>query len=184
MKNRRSRRVVKLELVVDEVDQPWSPEPEWEAGISAVLSTVSAVDPVLQVVLTNDETLREHNREYRGLDRPTDVLSFSYLEGHESHAEALLPAGTDLREYLDSPSFEGEPLLVGQILISTETVCERGAVHTAGLDEEMTFMVVHGLLHVLGFDHADEVQTARMGAEEDRLMAALGYSVIRRGEAS
>jgi ssRNA-specific RNase YbeY (16S rRNA maturation enzyme) len=42
-------------------------------------------------------------------------------------------------------------------------------------------MVVHGLLHVLGFDHADEHQNARMGVEEDRLMAALGYSVIREG---
>jgi probable rRNA maturation factor len=172
---------VKLELVVDEVDQPWSPAPEWEARMSAVLSSVSAVEPVLQVVLTNDETLREHNREYRGLDRPTDVLSFSYLEGHEHHSEALLPACTDLREYLDPPGFEGEPPLVGQILISTETVCVRGAVHTASLDEEMAFMVVHGLLHVFGFDHADEDQTARMGAEEDRLMAALGYSVIRGG---
>ena len=172
---------MKLELVVDEVAQPWSPGPEWEAGISAVLSTVSAEEPLLQVVLTDDETLRDHNREYRGLDRTTDVLSFSYLEGHEPHAEALLPAGTDLREYLDPPTFEGEPSLVGQILISTETVCARGAIHTASLEEEMAFMVVHGLLHVLGFDHADEVQTARMGAEEDRLMAALGYSVIRGG---
>jgi probable rRNA maturation factor len=172
---------VKLELVVDEVAQPWSPAPEWEAALAAVLATVSSTEPVLQVVLTNDETLREHNREYRGLDRPTDVLSFSYLEGHESQAEALLPAGADLREYLDLPAFEGEAVLAGQVLISTETVCTRGAVHTVSLEQEMAFMVVHGLLHVLGFDHADEHQLTRMGVEEDRLMTALGYSVIREG---
>ena len=175
---------MKLELVVDEVAQPWSPAPEWEAALAAVLATVSWPAAELQVVLTDDETLREHNLEYRGLDRPTDVLSFSYLEGHEFHAEALLPAGTDLREYLDLPALEGEAALAGQVLISTETVCARGAVHTASLEQEMAFMVIHGLLHVFGFDHADEPQAARMGAEEDRLMAALGYSVIREGGAA
>ena len=170
---------MKLELVVDEVARPWLVAPEWEVALATVLATVSSFEAVLQVVLTDDETLREHNREYRGVDRPTDVLSFSYLEGHETHSEALLPEGADLREYLDPPAFEGEPALAGQVLVSTETVCKRGAVHTESLEQEMAFMVVHGLLHVLGFDHADEQQLARMGAEEDRLMAAMGYSVIR-----
>ena len=175
---------MKLELVLDEVDLPWSPAPEWTAGLTSLLTSTSAAECELQVVITDDKTLREHNREYRGLDRPTDVLSFSYLENHEGHEESLLPRGADLREYLDPPGIEGEVPLAGQILVSAETVCRRGAVHTGELDQEMAFMVLHGLLHVLGFDHGDESSAAHMRAHETRLMEALGYPAPRPEDAS
>lgn len=168
---------MKLELVPDEVDLPWSAGPEWEAALHAMLASVSATAVTLQVVLTDDATLRSHNLEYRGLDRPTDVLSFSYLEGHEDHAVELLPPGADLHDYLDPPSFAGEELLAGQILISVETVFTRGALHAPDLDQEMAFMVVHGLLHVLGFDHARAKEAVRMRAEEEILMARMGYTL-------
>lgn len=173
---------MKLELVLDEVDLPWSADPEWERRLARVLAQVSSESAILQVVLTDDSTLREHNREYRGEDRPTDVLSFSYLEGHQNRPEVLLPAGTDLTEYLDPPAFEGEEPLAGQVLISVETVVARGPVHTPDLQQEMAFMVVHGLLHVLGFDHYDEAEARDMRAEEVRLMAELGYGAPRTGE--
>jgi probable rRNA maturation factor len=140
-----------------------------------VVETTSATDAVLQCVITDDATLREHNREYRGIDRPTDVLSFSYLEGHEGRGESLLPQGADLRDYLDGPAFEGETPLVGQILISAETVVGRGPVHASSLDQEMAFMLVHGMLHVLGFDHADEAEAEQMRGHELRLMAELQW---------
>ena len=166
---------MKLELVRDEVDLPWSPDPEWEARVARVVEATSATEAVLQCVITDDATLREHNREYRGIDRPTDVLSFSYLEGHEGRGESLLPVGADLRDYLDAPAFEGETPLVGQILISAETVAERGPVHTSSMDQEMAFMLVHGMLHVLGFDHADDAEAAQMRGHELRLMAELEW---------
>ena len=170
---------MKLELVLDEVELPWSPAPEWSSGLEALLAATSAADCALQVVITDDDTLRDHNREYRGLDRSTDVLSFSYLENHEGHEESLLPAGVDLHDYLDPPGPEGGPALAGQILVSAETVCRRGPVHTGVLDQEMAFMVLHGLLHVLGFDHADDASAARMREHEVRLMNALGYPAPR-----
>lgn len=166
---------MKLELVLDEVDLPWSPGPEWTRRLSRILEATSAADCVLQVVITDDETLQEHNRDYRGLDRPTDVLSFSYLEGHEGHEESLLPEGADLHDYLDPPGFPGEVPVAGQILVSAQTVVDRGAVHTEDLDQEMAFMVLHGLLHVLGFDHADSAAASRMHEHERRLMLDLGY---------
>ena len=52
---------MKLELVLDEVDLPWSPDPEWKSGLEALLAATSAADCVLQVVITDDETLQEHN---------------------------------------------------------------------------------------------------------------------------
>jgi len=170
---------VKLELVLDEVDLPWSPDPEWQRRVTELVASTSAVDAVVQFVITDDETLREHNREYRGIDQPTDVLSFSYLEGHEGLGESLLPAGTDLDDYLDAPAFEEEAPMAGQILVSAETVVRRGAMHTTCIGHEMGFMLVHGLLHVLGFDHADEEEAAAMEAQERRLMEALSWPLVR-----
>ena len=173
---------MKLELVLDEVDLPWSADPEWEPRLVRMLGTVGDASAVLQVVLTDDATLRDHNREYRGEDRPTDVLSFSYLEGAVPDPEALLPAGADLAEYLDPPAFEGDLPLAGQVLVSVETVVSRGPVHTLDLDQEMAFMVIHGLLHVLGFDHYGPEDTGRMRAQEAHLMRRLGYPAPRTGE--
>jgi probable rRNA maturation factor len=170
---------VKLELVLDEVDLPWSPDPEWRRRLGELVASTSAEDVVLQVVLTDDETLRQHNRDYRGIDRATDVLSFSYLERHEGLGESLLPAGADLDDYLDPPDFEGEERMGGQILVSVETVATRGPVHTTSLDREMAFMLVHGMLHVLGFDHADDDEAASMRAQEERLMAGLSWPLVR-----
>jgi probable rRNA maturation factor len=175
---------VKLELVLDEVDLPWSPDPEWTKRLEDLVGATSSSDVVLQVVLTDDQTLQEHNREYRGLDRPTDVLSFSYLEGHEGHGESLLPAGVDLHEYLDPPAFEGDVSLAGQILVSVETVAARGPLHTSSLEQEMGFMLVHGMLHVLGFDHGDDIEAASMRREEERLMAELSWPMVRTEDPS
>lgn len=173
---------MKLELVLDEVDLPWSADPEWEPRLARMLGTVGDASAVLQVVLTDDATLRDHNREYRGEDRPTDVLSFSYLEGTVADPEALLPAGADLAEYLDPPAFEGDRPLAGQVLVSVQTVCSRGPVHTLDFDQEMAFMVIHGLLHVLGFDHHEPSIAGRMHTQEARLMGLLGYPAPRNGE--
>ena len=175
---------MKLELVLDEVDLPWSPDPEWQSRLSELIASTSSSDVVLQVVLTDDETLHEHNREYRGIDRPTDVLSFSYLEGHEGRGESLLPAGADLNDYLDPPAFEEDVPLAGQILVSVETVVARGAVHTSSIDHEMGFMLVHGMLHVLGFDHADDEEAASMRAQEEQMMAALSWPLVRTEDPS
>ena len=68
--------------------------------------------------------------------------------------------------------------------MSVETVVARGAVHTAGLEQEMAFMLVHGMLHVLGFDHADDEEAAAMRAQEARLMAELSWPLGRTEDPS
>lgn len=117
------------------------------------------------VVLTNDEEIQELNHAWRGLDGPTDVLSFALQEGEDAE-------------------FAGE--LLGDVVISVETA-ERQALgqeHRGrvegdeaggqwGLDEELAFLVVHGLLHLLGHDHAEPDEEAQMRAEECRLWALL-----------
>lgn len=123
-------------------------------------------DAELSVLLTDDATLHELNRAYRGRDEPTDVLSFAMGEG-------------------DAP--ELTPELLGDVAISVQTAARqtrdpalrearRARVGWSGegahwpLRAELTFLLIHGLLHLLGHDHLEARQTARMKAEEARLM--------------
>lgn len=167
---------MKLDLVLDEVQLPWRPTDEWTQRVRTMLDGVASGDAAVQFVLTDDATLREHNREYRGKDRATDVLSFSYLQGHEAHAAELLAGARDAASFLDDPVVDDEEdPLVGQILVSLETLVRRGAVHANDLDGEVAFMLAHGCLHVIGYDHGDDVAAEAMEAAENELMRRGGF---------
>ena len=169
---------MKLDLVLDEVQLPWRPTPEWTARVESLSSPVASSTAVLQLVLTDDRTLREHNREYRGLDETTDVLSFSYLgPGHEDRADELRQGTVPIEDFLDEPHDAHDAPLAGQVLVSVETVVARGPRHTGDLDAEMAFMLVHGMLHVLGHDHHDEAGRERMQRAERELMRTAGFAL-------
>lgn len=116
------------------------------------------------VVLTVDAEIQQLNRDFRHTDRATDVLSFPMLEGEGSE-------------------FVGD--LLGDIVISVETAArqadegrhrERVATAEHGdwtLEDELVFLVIHGLLHLLGHDHYDPEEDAEMRAEEARIWAAI-----------
>ncbi len=109
----------------------------------------------LSIMLCDDTTIRALNRTYRDRDQPTDVLSFSMREG----------------EYGDL-----HPELLGDIVVSLETA--RSQARRAGrtVIAEVTYLVAHGLLHLLGYDHATEAQDRRMRARADALCAAATVS--------
>ena len=173
---------MKFELVLDEVDLPWEPPPAWTERMVDFLAMLGrsrgTLVPVLQVVLTDDATLREHNRQYRGEDDATDVLSFSYLEGHEDHRDALVRGEVELEDFLDDRSPAEEEPLAGQVLVSLQTLERRGPVHTGDRVAELAFMVVHGALHVLGHDHADAAEAKAMRGFERQFMEQLGYALV------
>jgi len=161
---------LKLDLVHDEVDPRWDPAPEI-LRLAERLVDAGPSDGQLQVVLTDDATIHELNREYRGKDKPTDVLSFSYLGGHETARHELVD-GASARPYCDDPPGDSDgQLLVGQILISLDTVRERGGRSGRSFDEEILFLMVHGMLHVLGFDHVDDADAEEMEKLETSIFA-------------
>jgi rRNA maturation RNase YbeY len=106
------------------------------------------------------------------------VLSFSYLEGHEEHCVALAHGEVDLDGFVEGPWPDDEEPLAGQVLVSLQTLERVGPVHTGEREAELAFMVVHGMLHVLGHDHADDVQSGVMRAFERELMARIGYPLV------
>lgn len=102
----------------------------------------------LSLSLVDDAEIRELNGRYRNLDRPTDVLSFSLSEGEGAqHRGSLL----------------------GDVVISVETAGRQARVRHRGLEEEISRLLIHGVLHLLGHDHEEEDDARRMRAEERRL---------------
>ena len=114
----------------------------------AVLQAAGCPDHELSVVLCDDPFIRGLNAEWRERDRATDVLSFPQ----------------------DGP----EGPLLGDLVISVQTAARQAAEHGHDLDAELQVLMVHGICHLLGHDHHEREQTARMRQVEDRLLTVLG----------
>ncbi len=111
--------------------------------------------PELSLVFTNDDSIQEINAEWRGKDKPTNVLSFP--------AFPLQPGG------IPGP-------MLGDIVVARETV-EREAVDLdKTFDDHLTHLLVHGFLHLFGYDHLEKDEAEEMEALETRILAGLGLS--------
>ena len=108
---------------------------------------------VVSVLLVGDKKMRELNRTYRGIDRTTDVLSFSQLEGSSSQNETA-----DL----------------GDIVISPAQAKHQAAERGESMDHEIALLLVHGLLHLIGYDHEkNRYQARKMREKEKELLHAI-----------
>jgi probable rRNA maturation factor len=112
-------------------------------------------DSALSISLVDDREIQQLNREHRGKDKPTDVLSFPLYEAGEA-----------------TPG-EHERLL-GDVVISIDTARRQAADYDAPLQNEIYRLLIHGILHVLGHDHEEPAERTAMEAEERRLAAAIG----------
>ena len=110
-------------------------------------------DHELSIVLTDNETIREMNRTYRNMDRPTNVLAFPMLE----------PMDADLPGFPVVPddAGPGAPPLLGDVVISTEQAEQEAKTAGITLDERMSQLLVHGILHLVGYDHETGETDAR-----------------------
>lgn len=102
--------------------------------------------------MTDNQTIRRLNANWRNKDRATDVLSFPMLENFTN--------------------YRNETLLVGDIVISGEKAKEQATHHGHSLRRELSFLFVHGLLHLLGYDHETEAEEAVMRAKQREILKA------------
>ena len=157
-----------LDIAID-ADPEWDSSSGWdslvrraaEAAIAESAFTQLASSPraiELSVRLTGDDEVRALNAEWRGKDKPTNVLSFPQMEAEQiAMAEA-----------------EGPDLMLGDLVLARE-VCEREAAEKAiPLKEHAAHLVVHGTLHLLGYDHHDDDSADDMESREVRALARLG----------
>ncbi len=112
----------------------------------------------ISILLADDKIIRELNKKYRGIDEPTDVLAFSLQEGKVKFPEVE----------------ENRPL--GDIIISTETARRQAEILNHKEEEEITLLVIHGLLHLLGYDHEEEQDNKLMRQKERELLNLFGFS--------
>lgn len=131
-------------------------------GLNAV-AHLHGLDDMTEVDITivDDEEIHTLNREYRNVDRPTDVLSFALDEGEE-----------DEPELIDGP----EEHLLGDIIISAETAQRQGEEFGHGLEREIVYLTVHGLLHLLGYDHMTDEDKKIMRAKEEEALREIRLS--------
>lgn len=113
----------------------------------------------LAISVIGDRKMRALNKEFRGVDEPTDVLSFPYS----------LQTGKP-GEFINPPS---KYLNLGDVIISYPQLIERAADEEAMVDEMAASLVIHGVLHLLGYEHQDPTETEAMEALEDKILASL-----------
>ena len=140
----------------------WQDEPDAEAVIQrAIAAAAEAVDAdvadaELAVMLTDDSGIRTLNSNWRGIDKPTNVLSFP----------ALQPTG---------PRREDDaPRMLGDIAIAYETMRKQADEEQKPFDHHLSHLAVHGFLHLVGYDHEEEDDAEAMEALEQEILAQLG----------
>jgi len=118
-----------------------------------ILELLDIEDKEVSILIVDDEDIRKINRDYLGRDRPTNVISFSMSEG----------------EFGDV-----NPSILGDIIISAETAKKDAENHSIPFEDEIDFLLIHGLLHLLGYDHETTDSDAEiMKAKEKELFFSL-----------
>ena len=140
-----------------ESESPFPKDLLERAASAALEHEMQSLDSELTIVLTNDARLQELNRDYLGIDAPTDVLSFPASE---------LDPETGAR-------------YIGDILISVARAASQAIAAGHALESEVQLLVVHGVLHLLGHDHAEATEKARMWKAQTEVLERLGLGNIQ-----
>ena len=118
--------------------------------VGALSKRATATEYEISVLLTDDAEMTVLNSEYRGIDAPTDVLAFAMREGEDNQAV--------------------HPMLLGDVVISLETAARQAAAAKHSLETEVAFLSVHGVLHLLGYEHETPEEEARMFAMQEAIL--------------
>ncbi|WP_276355982.1 rRNA maturation RNase YbeY [Cohnella caldifontis] len=140
-------------------------------------------DGVVTLTLTDDEGIREMNREYRGLDKPTDVLSFPL---RETAGEEPPVVYSDEYEVIEDEEGDEEPAagedydpfaeMLGDIVISVPRAEAQAEEYGHSFERELGFLFVHGFLHLLGYDHGGEEEERIMFGKQEAILAKAGLT--------
>lgn len=125
----------------------------------------------VSILLTDDEEIQGLNRDYRGKDKPTNVLSFPLLDDEEGGSW-----GDFANEEANGDQEFTQAIMVGDIIISLDTLREESKEQNKTLKDHYTHMLVHGILHLFGYDHIDEQEADEMESLEIEILETLSVS--------
>ena len=151
--------VVAVDILAD--SPLWGEAEDWRADVETAVAMAAAMvdaeiaeDAELSLLLTDDAAIRVLNRDPRGFDKPTNVLSF--------------PA------FSAAAGMTGLPPMLGDIVLASETVTREAGLEGKPLDHHLSHLIAHGLLHLLGQDHETEAEAEAMEALETKVLASMG----------
>jgi probable rRNA maturation factor len=147
-----ARRGSAPDIDIDVQSPLWEAQPEAEALIRAAVETAAARVPAMgemSVLLADDAAVKTLNRDWRGIDKPTNVLSF--------------PSG--------APKIAGVPPVLGDIAIAYETLAREAQAEDKPFLHHLAHLAVHGYLHLLGYDHETDSEAEAMEALEREILA-------------
>jgi probable rRNA maturation factor len=153
---------------------------DWEAAVADVETLVEAAARAafkaaerpeilngapaeMSLVLADDALVQTLNRDYRDKDKPTNVLSFALLDDLEDTDDVLA------RD-------EGMPILIGDVILAFETVQREAREQGKSIEDHLTHLVIHGVLHLLGYDHQSDPDADRMERLETSILARMGIA--------
>lgn len=157
--------MISLEI---EIAEPWPPVPDWESLTGRARASLAVLAPELanprlatSLLFTSDAEVQTLNRKWRGKDKPTNVLSFPMLT--RADLLALAP--------------EGPPEMLGDVALAFETCAREAAEKGASIEDHAVHLIIHGLLHLAGYDHETSPEdAAEMEALEIKALAMLGIA--------
>ena len=164
------------------VDEPYQQELSevWLRTVmeAALVEALPQGEPAqVGLVVTDDKTVQELNRQFRGLDEVTDVLSFSashsgHWEGDPQESDESYPESVDSEE-LNFVLPPGEPSPLGEVIISFPQTIRQAQERNDPVEQELALLIIHGVLHLVGYDHMEPEDEAQMQAKERSALAAV-----------
>lgn len=134
-----------------------------KACIATLVEEKFSNNAEVDVTFVDDEQIKEYNREYRDIDKSTDVLSFPL---GENGVYDINPATNNL--------------MLGDIVISVDHAISQGELYGHGLRREIAYLTVHSMLHLLGYDHVDDgIEKAKMREKEESILTKLGLAITK-----
>lgn len=152
-------------LAIDFMDETETLQSSDLEFIEKILQHAAVMEEVgnaeVSVTFVDNEIIRDINKEYRGKDEATDVISFAMEERGEGEPEII---GAD------------EERMLGDIVISLDRTKEQAEDYGHSFERELGFLAVHGFLHLLGYDHMTEADEKRMFSRQEEILSSMGVT--------
>ena len=151
---------------------PFDTEQLAKLVIEKVLDTEACpFETEVSILLTDNEGIKRYNTEFRGIEKETDVLSFPNLD-YDSPSDFSCVEGHEI-DYINP---ESDEIILGDIIISINKVYSQAEEYGHTLKREFAFLIVHSMLHLLGYDHMDEEDAAIMEPKQEAILNSLNIT--------
>ena len=129
------------------------------------------IEVEVNVLITDDEGIQEYNRQFRGIDKATDVLSFPNLDFDEKACFSIPE-----KKLADYRNPESGNIILGDIILSKDRILSQAQEYGHSIKREFAFLVAHSILHLCGYDHMTNEEATEMEQKQEQILGSLGIT--------